>query len=120
MYIDIASFTEKITAIRTGITANLTYQNSINTKGAALSSALDAAVISSWSRSDGNGKKKLGVFFIPLLGSSTTAASHGYGYIQNSIDMNKSAFIEAAGNYWAPNTTPQSDNFLDKLFYWTY
>jgi hypothetical protein len=117
LYIDIDSFALTMKNIRTSITANTAYQNNINTNGTNLQTALNAAVVSSWS--NGSTAKKLGVYVAGLLGDIVPMTSHDAEYVKGSGSTERSAFVEAS-NSWVPNEIPKATSLLDKLFYWTY
>jgi len=117
LYIDIMDYTRKISAIKTNITSNVSRQTAIANYANDLEYALSAAVPKSWAQ---NGtENKICVHVVPLQGISVPAASHELAYIRNSMALDKSAFVENS-NGWAPNSTPQSNSLLDKLFYWNY
>ena len=117
MYIDVLDFSKKVTAIRANITSDVSRQDAIFNAASELENALTLAIPSSWAQ---NGTaKKVGVHFIPLQGIKVPAASHEQAYIKNSMAIDKGAFVENAYN-WVPNAVPQSNSFLDKLFYWSF
>jgi hypothetical protein len=117
LYIDVMDFNKKITAIRTSITSDSSRQDAIINSSDQLENALALAVPSSWAQ---NGTvNKIGVHVIPLQGIAVPASNHELAYIKNSMSIDKSAFVENS-LHWVPNATPQSDSFLDKLFYWLY
>jgi len=117
LFIDIYDFSNKIAAIRTSITTDPSWQNTILSTASTLDAALTSAVKSSWAK---NGTtNKLGIYVIPLQNVGVPDSSHDLAYIRNSMHMDKSAFVNNSQN-WVPNITPQSNSLLDKLFYWTY
>jgi hypothetical protein len=61
----------------------------------------------------------MGVHVIPLQGIAVPAAAHELAYIRGSKSIDKSRFVENS-RHWVPNSVPQSDSLLDKLFYWIY
>jgi len=116
-FIDIYDFSQKITAIRTAITSDTIQQDAIAAAAVELQIALAAAVPSSWAQ---NGTtNKLGVHLIPLQGFAVPAARHHLSYIRGSPVIERSAFVQDS-QHWVPNWTPQSNSFLDKLFYWIF
>jgi len=116
MYIDIQDFSNKIAAIRTGITDVAVKQNAIETAAGNLNTALNAAIPFSWAR---NGTtNKIGVHLTPMQGS-VPSSPHAQGYTRGNMFLGQSMFVENAVN-WAPNTIPQNNSFLDKLFYWAF
>lgn len=117
LYIDIYDFSHKITAIRSGITADPLKQDAILLAANELQSALALAVPSSWAH---NGTtNKLGVHLIPLQGIAVPTASHELAYVRGSMALDKNAFVNNS-QHWVPNMVPQSDSLLDKLFYWVF
>ena len=117
LYIDIFDFSKKIASSRGLITQDAHLQEFIKEAADDLEHALDLAVPSSWAR---NGtSKKMGIHVIPLQGIAVPAAMHELAYVKNSMVIDKSAFVEDS-LHWAPNSIPQSDSLLDKLFYWVY
>ncbi|MCL2243639.1 MAG: clostripain-related cysteine peptidase [Treponema sp.] len=117
LYIDISDFRQKINNIRTSITSDTALQNAINTASGNLDNALSSAVISSWAN---NGTtKKIGVHVIPLQSAGVPSVSHESAYIRGSMVLDKSNFVNSSRN-WVPNTVPQSNSLLDKLFYWAF
>jgi len=120
MYIDIFDFSQKIATINaasTVITSDTGKQDAIAQSANGLETALTLAVPYSWAK---NGtSKKMGVHIIPLQGIAVPAAMHELAYINGSMAIDKSAFVEAS-QHWVPNSVPKSDSLLDKLFYWTY
>ena len=120
MYIDIFDFSQKVAAINangTIITSDASKQDAIAQTADELEAALALAVPSSWAK---NGTiKKMGIHVIPLQGIAVPAAMHELAYIKGSMAIDKSAFVEDS-MHWVPNSVPQSDSLLDKLFYWTY
>ena len=117
MYMDIYDFTKKIAAIPSAITDDSGRQAEIILAADELEDALALAVPFSWAK---NGTaKKLGVHVIPLQGIAVPAASHELAYFRGSMAIDKSAFVENS-RHWVPNSIPQSNSLLDKLFYWTY
>jgi hypothetical protein len=116
-YIDIFDFCQKVTGIRTVITANESRQGEIAAAASALEKALSEAIPSSWAK---NGTAyKIGVHFMPLQGVAVPATSHELAYIKDSMAIDKNAFVEDS-QHWAPNAIPKADSLLDKLFYWTF
>ncbi|MDR1105017.1 MAG: hypothetical protein LBL44_01545 [Treponema sp.] len=114
LYIDIYDFSQKMIAMRTSITSDPLEQNAISVSGTLLQSALQNAVPSSWAK---NGTTmKLGVHVIPLQAASVPRSSHEGEYINGSASLGKSAFVENSV-HWVPHAVPQTDSFLDKLFY---
>ena len=117
LYIDIYDFSKKIVAICESITEEPDTQDRIVAAANALEEALSAAVPSSWARNGTD--KKIGVHVIPLQGIAVPAASHELAYVRGSMQFDKSAFVENS-LHWVPNSIPQNDSLLDKLFYWVY
>ncbi|MDR2211057.1 MAG: hypothetical protein LBO65_06260, partial [Spirochaetaceae bacterium] len=117
LYIDIFDFTQKIVAIRSSITPDITLQAAIASAGTELENALTLAVPSSWAQ---NGTtKKIGVYVISLQGIAVPSSSHDLAYIRGSMFVGKSSFVENSQN-WVPNAMSQNNSLLDKLFYWIY
>ena len=117
LYIDILSFSKKIVEIRSSITMDKEEQDTIITAANELENTLDTAIPSSWAK---NGtSKKIGIHVIPLQGIAVPAASHELAYVRGSMHQDKSAFVDDS-LHWVPNSIPQSDSLLDKLFYWQY
>ena len=117
LYIDIYDFSQKITSVHSDITQDTDKQEAIVSAANYLEDALALAISSSWAK---NGTtKKLGVHVIPLQGIAVPAAMHELAYVKGSMAIDKSAFVEDS-QHWPPNSIPQSDSLLDKLFYWIY
>jgi hypothetical protein len=116
LYVDIYDFSQKMISIRASLTTNTTEQNAIESTGGNLQDTLQRAVPLSWAK---NGTtRKLGIHIIPLQSQGVPRTSHEGEYIQGSMYMGKSAFVETS-QHWVPHSTPQTDSFLDKLFYMT-
>jgi hypothetical protein len=114
LYVDIYDFSRKMIDIRTSLTANTAEQSAIESTGGNLQDALQRAVPLSWAK---NGtSRKLGIHIIPLQSAGVPRASHEGEYIQGSMYIGKSAFVETS-QHWVPHAVPQTDSFLDKLFY---
>ena len=117
LYIDIFDFSKKVLDIIESITEDTERQNVIITAANNLENALNDAIPSSWAK---NGtSKKMGVHVIPLQGIAVPAASHELAYVRGSMHFDKSAFVENS-LHWVPNSVPQNNSLLDKLFYWIY
>jgi hypothetical protein len=117
MYVDIFDFMKKTAAIKESITSNSDRQKAITDAADELEEALTLAIPSSWAK---NGTtKKIGVHTIPLQGTAVPAARHELAYINGSMAIDKSAFVENS-EHWVPNNVPKNDSLLDKLFYWNY
>ncbi|MDR0475333.1 MAG: hypothetical protein LBH43_16885 [Treponema sp.] len=117
LYIDIFDFTKKIAAIRSMVTSSPERQDAIAKAAGDLENALSMAVPSSWAQNGST--KKLGLHVIPLQGIAVPAAMHELAYVKGSKAIEKSSFVNDS-KHWAPNSIPQSDSLLDKLFYWIY
>ena len=117
LFIDIFDFSKKITAVRTSITSDEDRQNAVSSAANNLETALKSAVPSSWARNGSTGK--IGVFVIPLQEIGVPLASHDLAYVNGSLHLDKSAFVNNS-QHWVPNAVPKNDSLLDKLFYWTY
>jgi hypothetical protein len=114
LYIDISSFAQRIKDMQTSITGDTSLQASIGT----LQSALSDAIVSSWAYGE-SAAKKLGVYVVGLAGGGVPRSSHESGYIRDSSDAEKSAFVKDSV-FWVPNQVPQATSFLDRLLYWSY
>ncbi|HKL86196.1 MAG TPA: clostripain-related cysteine peptidase, partial [Treponemataceae bacterium] len=103
MYIDIYDFAEKM-------------KNTVPTSAAAVQAAVNAAVVSSWSREDGDTSRKIGIYYSPLLQPGVVNPPHHIDYTKGSLSMSQSRFVTDSTN-WVPNSVPKSTSFLDKIFY---
>jgi len=117
LYIDIYDLCLKLSAVRADITIDTVQQNAILDAANELETALSLAVPSSWAQNSTT--RKIGIHVIPLQGAVVPAASHEPAYIKGSMAIDKSAFVENS-IHWPPNFTPQSNSFLDKLFYFPF
>ncbi|MBV5330348.1 MAG: hypothetical protein JZU65_22410 [Chlorobium sp.] len=119
LFLDLSSFTDQMISLRTSITADAGEQGSILSLGNALHTAISNSVIDSWSVSTGNTERQLGIYATVLDAAGVPATTHSAAYIHNSGSIDSSDFVSASGN-WVPNSTPQANSFLDKIFYWVY
>ena len=117
LYIDILDFSSKIMSIHTELTEDITIQDDIINAVNELYDALALAIPSSWAKNGTD--KKIGIHLIPLQGIAVPASMHELAYVRGSMAIDKSAFVENS-RHWVPNSVPQEQSLLDKLFYWIY
>ncbi|GHT57748.1 hypothetical protein FACS1894109_10580 [Spirochaetia bacterium] len=114
MYMDLYSFAEKMAGIFPSLAAS----------GNALKSSINQMVVKTWSKKSGEpsgseARKNIGVYVIPLQAPASPYSSHDPAYINGTTGFGNSSFVEAS-QYWVPHSTPKSNSFLDKLFYWNF
>jgi hypothetical protein len=107
-YIDIASFADTLNSA---------------SSSAALKAALNEAIPYSWSKSDGENNRELGVFAGDVTYSGGTyipSATFPALYTHGSETFGKSAFVNDS-QHWPPYSgTPNAGSFLDKVLKWSY
>ena len=59
---------------------------------------------------------EVGLHFIPLVATRTTASLHSFDYIKNQNKKDQCAFIKES-EWWVPTLEGNSGSVLDKLFY---
>lgn len=61
----------------------------------------------------------IGIHFIPLISTHTTATKHSPEYVKNPNITGQGKFIQDS-SWWVPTFQGNSDSLLDKLFYASY